>query len=255
MSANTTPLARGVAQPGTAGAANKPAAGTDGAGAASSEDASGQGGQSEQVTIGKDVLETLKRQAAGQSALLRRLTQELDEVKGRLSGKPEGEEGDGKKQYKSPYMRQLAELNDFKAKVETERTEMLKDATRQQIYSGLVAKGIDAKVAGLVAESLHGRVSSRVSPVKDSLGRTVLEIKGASPEEESVQLDAWLDAFVQSDEGKALFPPEPNPSLRGVPIRRGGTPEGKIRITKDDLKSGRFDMEAMKAGKVVVTDA
>jgi hypothetical protein len=258
MSANTT-TSRGVAQTVTAGSANKTAAGTSAAGAASQDEASGHETEGvEQVTVSKESFEAMKRQTAGQSALLRRLTSELDELKAQVVGKKkegaEDEEGDGKKQYKSPYMRQLAELNEFKAKVESERNEMLNDSAKQSLYNGLVAKGVDPKLAGIVTDSLHGRIKGRVQVAKDALGRMALELKAATPEEEALPLDGWLEAFLGSDEGRALIPPEPNPTLRGVPIRRGGAPEGKIRITKEQMRTGQFNMEDMAAGKISVME-
>jgi hypothetical protein len=253
MSASTTATDT-AAQTGTAGSANKAAAGAGKTGSASQEEATGESQSGEQVTVSRETFETMKRQTAGQSALLRRLSTELEDLKARVGGKAETkEEGDGKKQYKSPYMRQLAELNEFKAKVEQERVEMLSDSAKQSLYNGLVAKGVDPKLASLATDSLHGRIKGKVQVIKDALGRMVLELKGDTPEE-SLPLENWLEAFLASDEGRSLMPPEPNPTLRGVPIRRGGTTEGKIRITKEQMRTGQFSMEDMTAGKISVIE-
>jgi len=262
MSANTTTLARGVAQGATANPANF-AAGNSNAGSASQEGASGEphaaGKEGEQFGIGREELEALKKQAAGQSSLLRRLTNELDSLRKRLGNEAEGEndgQEEGKpKQYRSPYMKQLAELNEFKTKIEAERADLLQSSALQGIYNTLVVKGVEPKLAGMVADSLKHRVAGKLASNKDALGRTVLEIRGTSQEEAPTSLDDWMEAWMQSDEGKALNPPEPNPNLRGVPVRRGSAPEAKIRVTRSDLLSGRVSLDDISAGKVIVTDA
>lgn len=256
MTASTT-AGSAAARSTTAGTATT-AAGTAGNANAGQSQAATEGQGSEL----KELLEAFKKQADGQSAVINRLQREIKALQSRGTqtetesdeGTQEGETREaGDKKYKSPYMRQLQELREFKASVENERASMLQETLVQNLLFGMTVKGVDAKLATLVAESLKGRVGTKVAMEKDHLGRSFLVVKGEN-EEENVPVEKWLDAFMQSDEGKSLLPKEPNPSLRGLPGRRGGSTEGKIRITKDDLRSGRFDMEAMKAGKIVVQE-
>lgn len=255
MSGNTTPAGAGArtSMAGSATPANFVVGDANAAAGAATE-------QSGETNFG-EVLAAIQKQSAGQSAVITRLQKELKEMRGLLSGAERGA-GDGEDddagapasgKRTSPYKQQLEELKAFQESVRQKETRMLQTATMRELTFGLTAKGLDRKAAGIVAEALRARLGERVVSAENSLGQLMLSVKGES-DEDLTPVDQWIDAFLSSDEGKAFVPAQPNPSLRGVPSGRNGATAGKIKITKDELKAGRFDHKALAEGRAVVVD-
>lgn len=72
--------------------------------------------------------------------------------------------------------------------------------------------------------------------------------------DKQVSIPAWLGAYLQTNDGKALLPARRNPTSSSL---NGGRPVGMSnpgarRVTPEDLARGRVSPEDLKEGKVVV---
>lgn len=191
-------------------------------------------------------LDALKKQMEAQSAIIRRLSDKLEKI-----GEPKEKE-----KPKGP----ISNLNEEVAKIrsqldaERQKSERARLVNAQQsIKAQLSEGGVDPALARMASETVLNRIRGHLQFQDDGTGQ---EIPVITSEDGTAQtLGEFLSSWMQSDEGKALNPGKPAPSLFGTPRGNGNSFSGKIRATQADLLAGRVKTADVLAGKVVLVDA
>lgn len=196
--------------------------------------------------------EKLERQAQGQSATIRKLTETLEAVNDKLTREPAPEE-----KPKGPLASKLAELEAFKRQTEAnnaaaqERLDRSrKTGVRRSIEAQIAGAGVKPSLAKLVAESLLGKVNGSLT--FDDAGEE--EIAFVKSGDEATPIAEFVANFLASEDGKELLPEKEKPNLSGLMGKGSPSAKGKLRVTQSDLLSGRFRMEDVIAGRVILVD-
>jgi hypothetical protein len=193
------------------------------------------------------MVDAMKKQLEAQSAIIRRLTEKMERV-----AEPKEEKARPKGPI-STLSEQMAQVQKQLAD-ERARTEKARIASAQKdIRAHLSEAGIDPALARMASETLLNRVRQNLQFVDDGTGSDVAVI--AHEDGSTRTLGDYMAEFVQSDEGKAMAPGKPAPTLNGMPRSTNNAFLGKQRVTKADLLSGRVKTSDILAGKVVVVDA
>jgi len=217
-----------------------------------SPESSAQGNPAESATQGANagvdfkMVESLKKQMEAQSAIIRRLSERLE--------KQEKEKQPEKKVGPISQMNEQIALLKGQMEAERQKAERARIASAtQSIRTTLTENGVDTALAKMASEAILNRIKPSLQFQDDGTGADVPVVVDG---ESATTLSEYMAAYVQSDEGKAMIPTKPAPSLFGVPRNGNSNPlAGKIRVTQQDLREGRVKTSDVLAGKVVVIDA
>jgi hypothetical protein len=196
--------------------------------------------------------EKLEKQSQGQSATIRKMTDALEA----LSKKSEEVPADEKP--KGPIAAKLAELETFKKEFAKEQAKAQEKLTRARMTAlmrsveGQIAEaGVKPGLAKMASEMISARIKGQIT-FDDSTGEDVAVLKSG---DEVMPISDFVEQFLSTDEGKELMPEKDKPSLSGImgkgSAHLGG---GKIRVTQSDMLAGRFKLEDVVAGRVVLAD-
>lgn len=210
----------------------------------------------EGVTQLKAEIEKMQKQFQGQSAALRKAIEAQEKLAAQLSQMTTTEQKPEEKP-KGPIATKLAELDALKAQI-AERDRQAEEklhrsrmrGLRETVQRQLAESGADANLAKLATEALVARLTGKVV-FDDSTGEEVAAVQNG---EDVVPLSDFLTGYMATEEGKALIPSRTTPNLSGL-IKGPAGVSGKVKITSADLRSGRFSLDDVMTGKVVLVDA
>jgi len=196
----------------------------------------------------KAKFEKLEKQSQGQSAMLRKVNESLEALQ-----KPPVDE-----KIKGPMATKFAEMEvlkrDFaeeKAKAQEKLTRSRMTGLMRAVEGQLTNAGVKPSLAKLATEALTTRIKGSVT-FEDSTGEDVALLKLG---DELTSVASYVDSYLASDEGKELMPETEKPNLSGLMGKGSARTSGaKLRVTQSDLRSGRFKLEDVVAGRVVLTD-
>jgi len=190
-------------------------------------------------------IDALKKQLESQSAVIRRLSERLEKQEKEKQPEPK----------KGPISTMNEEIAKLRGHVEAERQKAerarIASAT-QSIRTTLTENGVETPLAKMVSEAILNRIRPGLQFQDDGTGADVPVVTDG---ENITTLMEYMTSFLQSDEGKAMIPQKPAPSLFGVPRGTSAPLAGKIRATQADLREGRIKTSDVLAGKVVIVDA
>ncbi|MEN6534292.1 MAG: hypothetical protein ABFD89_11560 [Bryobacteraceae bacterium] len=187
----------------------------------------------------KAELEKVMKQSQGQSAVIRKLTDQVETL-----SKPKEAAADEKP--KGPLATKLAEMEARLREGEARTARARMTGLMRSVESQLTSAGVRPGLAKLATESIVGRVKDHVS--FDDSETAVLKLG-----EETVTIEDHVATFLSTDDGKELLPEKDKPKLAGL-VKGSVSSAGKLRVTQADLTSGRFKLEDVMAGRVILTD-
>lgn len=199
----------------------------------------------------KAKFEKLEKQAQGQSAMLRKVNETLEALAKKKDEPPADEKPKG------PMAAKLAEIDAIKKDLAEERGRTQEKLARarmtalmRSVEGQISASGVKPGLAKMASEMVAARIKDRLT-FDDSTGEDVAIIKDG---DELTTVHEYVSRYLDSDEGKDLLPEKDKPNLSGL-LGKGSArmPGSKVRVSQADLLSGRFSMEDVIAGKVVLS--
>lgn len=184
------------------------------------------------------LVETMQKRLDGQSAVINRLEDALKKSpKTELPAPntPAPQEGDLVQRVKALEASEQA-LKDRDAKVR-------KNAALQAITSKLRETGVEADVAPRFAKLIHDENAANIVVNEEADGTLKPVVKNG---EQQTNLSEWLDAYFQTDSGRAFSPSVRTPKMpSGAPAPVSGP---KLNITRAQMRDGKFDPKIMAKG-------
>lgn len=212
--------------------------------------------EAEGVKEMKAMIEKMQKQFQGQSAALRKsmeAQEALAEQIKELKEKPVEEE-----KPKGPIAGKLAELDtlkkqfaDSEAKANEKLNRSRMTALMRLVEGQIAGAGVKPGLAKMAAETIKARIKDQIV-FDDSAGEDVALLKSG---EDLMQISDFVAQYLTTDEGKELLPEKDKPKLSGF-MGKGSvkSSSAKLRVTQSDLLTGRFKMEDVLAGRVVLSD-
>lgn len=201
----------------------------------------------------KAKFEKLEKQSQGQSAMLRKVNESLEALTKKKADEPPADE-----KVKGPMASKFAELEALKKDYAEDKARSLDKLNRSRmtglmraVEGQLTGAGIKPALAKIATEALTTRIKSNIT-FEDSTGEDVALIKSG---DELTSVSSFVDSYLASDEGKELLPDKEKPNLSGL-MGKGSVKasSAKLRVTQSDLRAGRFKLEDVVAGRVILTD-
>ena len=183
----------------------------------------------------KGEIETLKEQQQKQSQYVGKLEKQLK--------KPE----DPKKEAKNPLQAQVEELQE-KMKLAEEKEIRLREREKLSSVREAVSQvaGMESKQAELFANLLIANEKQNIEVVEeDGRYKVQYRVGEANPQD----INAFVKEYFQTDVGRAFLPTKNNPASGK---NASGFSAGKQTATRDDLRNGRVDLEALRRGDVII---
>ena len=196
--------------------------------------------------------EKLEKQSQGQSATIRMMKETLENIS------KKSEEVPAEEKPKGPIAAKLAELEAFKKEVAGEKAKAQEKLTRarmtalmRSVEGQIVGAGVKPGLAKMASEVIGARIKGNIT-FDDSTGEDVAVLKSG---DEVMPIADYVDQYLATDEGKELIPEKDKPSLSGIMGKGSARPSGaKMRVTQSDLLTGKFKLEDIVAGRVVLAD-
>ena len=136
-------------------------------------------------------------------------------------------------------------LEERDAKLQAREAKLKDREIHSKLKTALVDGGVDPKHAERFAKLLKVEQDSKIH-ADDELNVTYAEAEG-----KTVPLSDWVNAYLQTDEGKALMPPKRNPTSDG--LNGGAAPVAGVRyVSREDMAAGRVNTADVLTGKVLV---
>lgn len=198
-------------------------------------------------------MESLKKQSQGQSATIRKLMETVEAL-AKKKDEPPAEDEKPKGPMAQKFAAMEAKIKEQEAREAARDAQLVRarmTALMRSVEGQIAAAGVKPGLAKMAAETLAARMKGQVT-FDDSTGEDVAILRQG---DDTVQISDFVAQYMASDEGKELLPEKDKPTLSGLMGKgsaRPGSP--KLRVTQADLLAGRFKMEDVIAGRVVLSD-
>lgn len=198
--------------------------------------------------LAETVAAVLKR-LDSQSAIINRLEKGIKPVEQKPAEPKPGETPAAVEPKANDLTARVQQLEDRDKALNERDARVKKNAVVTNINAKLREQGVDENAANRFAKMIYDENAKNIVVEEKEDGSLVPKIKDG---ENSHDLGKWMDAYFQTNDGRALLPPVKNPkSLPGGPAP---VIVGKTNVSKSDVAAGKFDPKIMSAGGYNVVD-
>lgn len=195
------------------------------------------------------MVEVMRQQQEKLSAALRRATEKIEKLESSRA-KPDEPEKPEKQGPIARVNERVNALEEARKVSEAKQAKTRLSSLRSSVRTTLTDSGVDPALVQMASDALLARVAGNVRYEDDDLsGEVAVVTIGA----EEMTVEQFVKEHLASPEGKALVARAAAPSLSGIPKGRG-TPAGVRRVSREDMKAGKFSLDEVLAGKVVLDD-
>lgn len=140
--------------------------------------------------------------------------------------------------------------------LEAENKRVVERETRQRereavshIADALINKGADPEFARRQAKLVYSENKDKIATMDDDATPAVKD------GDKVIAVSEWMEAYLQTNEGRPLLPPKRNPTSNGLNGRSEPVANNVRRVTSADIAAGRVSTKDLREGKVHVVDA
>jgi hypothetical protein len=139
-----------------------------------------------------------------------------------------------------PLTDRVKELESHKAKLVERDTRQREREALQTLEKALVAGGVDPKQAPRFAKLALVEHKDKIIVDDD------FNVGFKEADDKTTPLTTWVNAFLQTEDGKVFLPPVQNPSVKTGNVTAHS---GKTKLTKAQIAAGEFDPKRLRAGE------